>query len=673
MNQSLNVLHIAINKPVRHCFDYLAPISVDPLTLKPGMRVQVPFGKKQLIGILLACNQKSCLPYDKLKHATAVLDDEPILPTRLFTFLTWSAQYYHHPIGEALSNALPQTLRKVRIRSSKKLTTPGKIQQKSGAPVESPLELNKAQQQAVEQITTHVGFRTYLLMGVTGSGKTEVYLQAIHHYLLQGKQALVLVPEIGLTPQNIARFAQRFDVPIAAFHSGLTETERHHAWLQAKNGLVRIIIGTRSAIFTPLCQPGILILDEEHDASFKQQHGFRYSARDLAILRGQMEDIPVLLGSATPSLETLYNVQMKRFHRLDLPERAGKAVPASFQLVDLRRHPTDQGLSQPLLAAINKHLTAGNQVLLFLNRRGYAPVLLCRHCLWVAQCQRCDARLTLHQNPNRLICHHCTTLYPLPSDCEQCGQAEWVNIGCGTERLEQALQQHFPTIPVLRIDKDTMSHREAMVHVLEHIHHGHPQILLGTQMLAKGHHFPNVTLVGIIEMDSGLFTTDFRGLERMGQLILQVAGRAGRADKPGQVYLQTHYPEHPLLQSLLQKGYSAFAEQLLLERHQAAWPPFTYLALVRAEATNAKAPITFLQEVTTLASRLNPNSLGCLMGPVPALMARKAGSFRAVLLFRSPNRQLLQKWLTILLPQVMALKSKSRIRWSVDIDPLDIF
>ncbi len=671
MSQLLDILHIAIDKPVRHCFDYLPPPEIDPSLLKPGIRVQVPFGKKQLIGVLLACNQKPCLSIDKLKPATAILDTDPLIPATLFALLTWSAQYYHHPIGEVLLGALPPPLRKVRTRPFKKrrLATSSSPQ----APADPLPTLNRDQQLAVSQIIARPGFRTHLLIGVTGSGKTEVYLQAIAHYLQQDKQALVLIPEIGLTPQNIARFAQRFNVPIAAFHSGLTDTERYHAWLQAKEGHVRIVIGTRSAIFTPLAQPGILILDEEHDASFKQQHGFRYSARDLAILRGQMDDIPVVLGSATPSLESLYNVQAKRFDRLELPERAGKATLPSFHLIDLRLHPAEDGLSRPLLAAISTHLAAGNQVLLFLNRRGYAPVLLCRHCLWVAQCRRCDARLTLHQHPHRLICHHCTTHYPLPSYCEHCRNTQWANVGCGTERLEHALLHHFPTTPVLRIDKDTMSHKDAMQEALAHIHNGHKQILLGTQMLAKGHHFPNVTLVGIIEMDSGLFTTDFRGLERTGQLILQVAGRAGRADKAGQVYLQTHYPEHPLLQSLLQKGYIVFAEQLLSERRHASWPPFTYLALLRAEAHGAKIPLTFLQEVKAIALRLNPKQQCLLMGPVPALMERKAGSFRAMLLFQAPSRQLLQQWLTTLLPHLTNLKSKSRVRWSMDVDPLETF
>ncbi len=741
MSDSPVILHIAINKPVRHCFDYLLPAGVDAQLLKPGMRLQVPFGKKQTTGILLQIDHRPCFAVEKLKPATQLLDSEPQLSPSLLALYTWAANYYHYPIGEIVLGTLPAQLRREQARANKKclayspsisgknldlailkrsprqllllsllrdshnpltlaqlkangfqtplikqlmqkgwvettqLTTPSfdpAIDETRDHFTEQPLSLGPHQQQALKQIIASSGFHPFLLEGITGSGKTEVYLQAIAHYLAQGKQALILVPEIGLTPQTIARFERRFSQPIVALHSGLSDTDRLEAWTQAKTGAAAIVIGTRSAIFIPLKHPGIIIIDEEHDASFKQQSGFRYSARDLAMVRGRLEDIPVVLGTATPSLETLHNAKAGRFSWLNLPERAGSALHPSFQVIDLRNQYLEEGLSIQLLKAITQHIAQGNQVLLFLNRRGYAPVLLCHHCGWAAQCRRCDARLTLHQNPQRLVCHHCTTTYAVPQSCGQCHNTQLFGIGLGTERLEQALKRHFPTTPVLRIDRDTIRNKGAMQNMLASIHQGGGQILIGTQMLAKGHHFPNVTLVGIIDIDGGLYSSDFRASERMGQVIMQVAGRAGRENKPGQVLLQTHHPDHPLLQALLQQGFSPFADLLLQERNSAAWPPFSYLALLRAESKQNKPPLHFLNEVRRLTRQANNSSVK-LLGPIPAPMERKAGHYRALLLLQAASRPALQHWLELYLPQLEALKLGRQVRWSLDVDPLEMF
>jgi len=738
------ILHVAIDKPMRHCFDYLLPKNCIDFIPKPGMRIQVPFGKKQVIGILLKVDHRSCIAPEKLKPATAILDAEALLPLTLISLYEWASQYYQHPIGEVILGTLPLNLRqekaglkrrqkllkitaaglsqninelkrsprqaalltilqanpngltleqlkaagfatsslklvmendwveRIELSTAAMLPLTSVISNTATRTTEQPLRLNSDQQQALGQISAAAGFKTFLLEGVTGSGKTEIYLQAIAEQLAGGKQALVLVPEIGLTPQTIARFQQRFAVPIVTLHSKLSDHERFDAWLKAKNGEARIVIGTRSAIFTPFSNLGIIILDEEHDHSFKQQSGFRYSARDLAIVRARMEAITVILGTATPSMETLYNAQIGRFVWLKLPDRAGMAVHPTYHVVDIRNQYLEEGLSPQLLAAIQTHLVHGNQVLLFLNRRGFAPILLCHGCGWSAKCRRCDATLTLHQRPPRMICHHCTATYVMPKQCGQCANPHLVSLGYGTERLEQALTIFFPTMPILRIDRDTTSRKGAMEKVLTKIHQGGAQILIGTQMLAKGHHFPNVTLVGIIDTDGGLYSSDFRATEHMGQLIVQVAGRAGRAEKSGQVFLQTHHPEHPLLLALIQQGYAQFSTMLLQERKSANWPPFSFLTLIRAQAAFPREPMQFLQAVRELAEK-TPNAVIQILGPIPAPMERKAGQFRALLLFQSSQRAVLQQWLENFMPKLEQLKPARKVRWSVDVDPLEMF
>jgi primosomal protein N' (replication factor Y) len=533
--------------------------------------------------------------------------------------------------------------------------------------------LNPAQQQAVDSVLENLDhFQGFLLEGVTGSGKTEVYLQIIEQLLARGQQTLLLVPEIGLTPQLVERFRARFSTPLAVLHSGLGKRERLSAWQQARTGCAPIIIGTRSAIFTPLARPGLIIVDEEHDPSLKQQEGFRYSARDLAVWRARQLNIPVLLGSATPSLESLFNVEQQRYQRLLLPERTGVASLPEYAIIDVREQTLEHGLSTALLARVRQHLDADGQVLLFLNRRGYAPTFMCYGCGWIANCRRCDAHLTWHRRDNRLHCHHCGSQRPLDSHCPECEGRDLHPQGQGTERVEQALAGHFPDVEILRIDRDTTRRKGELDRLLEQARSGHGRLLLGTQMLAKGHHFPNVTLVGILDADHGLFSTDFRASERMAQLIVQVAGRAGRHDRPGLVLIQTRHPDHPLLQLLVKQGYPAFAHAALQERQAARLPPSTSLALLRAEATDEKLPLRFLEVVR---EQVETSKIGQIevWGPVPAAMERRAGRFRAQLLLQSDRRGNLQQLLSRLVRQLEQDKLARQVRWSVDVDPADTY
>ncbi|HWK51064.1 MAG TPA: primosomal protein N', partial [Steroidobacter sp.] len=531
--------------------------------------------------------------------------------------------------------------------------------------------LNDAQSAAVERIQSTLGtFASHLLYGVTGSGKTEVYLHVIAAVLARGQQVLVLVPEIALTPQLISRFRGRFDAPLAVLHSGLNDTERLAAWRDAREGTARIIIGTRSAIFTPLLHPGLIIIDEEHDSSFKQQDGFRYSARDLSLVRAQRSGIPVVLGSATPSLETLARARKQPETLSHLSHRAGSARPPQLALIDLRKHGATQGIATPTVTTIRRHLDAGGQVMLFINRRGYAPVLFCPNCGWSAHCRRCDAHLTVHARGRDLICHHCGSQENLPNECPTCF-ADVKPVGQGTERIEEALQQLFPGAPMARIDRDSMRRKGELEETLARVNRGEIRILVGTQMLTKGHDFPQVTLVVVLNADQGLFSTDFRAPERLAQTIVQVAGRAGRADRPGEVLIQTEYPEHPLLTLLLTGGYAAFADGALAEREQSGWPPFSRIALLRAEATDQGAPLNFLQDAYDLAKDFPVRGV-VLWGPAPAPMERRAGRFRAQLLLRAPSHSPLQKFLSGWLPLLSMLPEARRVRWSIDVDAAEL-
>lgn len=709
---------------------------IDPTELQPGVLIRVPFGNQELIGVLIRIKEESLQDATKLRPAIAVLDPRPVLDSELLELCLWAADYYQCAPGEALQTALPVLLRQgepaqMRGEPVFRLTTEGKglpegalkrspkqaallaalqtHHQLSRAELdqldiprtiaknlidkglvkivevtpesaphpeqllrEQPLTLSDEQLAAFAQID-YTCFKTYLLDGATGSGKTEIYLQAIEQCLAQGKQALVLVPEIGLTPQTVQRFQRRFNLPIAVLHSGLNDRERLDAWLQAREGIARIIIGTRSALFTPLKKPGILIIDEEHDGSFKQQDGFRYSARDLAAVRAHRLGIPLILGSATPSLETLHNAQQGRYQHLQLKARAGNAKPPEIQLLDIRGEILHEGFAQASLDAIGDTLDKGNQVLVFLNRRGYAPTLECHDCGWLANCNHCDARMTVHQTPRHLHCHHCDHQRALPKRCPSCNSSRIQPIGQGTERSEVVLQQLFPEHKVIRVDRDSTRNKNAMQKLLVDVHSGAPCILVGTQMLAKGHHFADVTLVVIIDADAGLFSTDFRGAERMGQLLLQVAGRAGREEKRGRVILQSHHTDHPLVQTLVQQGYHALADLILQERQITLLPPYRHLALIRAESKQAIAAVDFLQLARRLAEQLQPSSPQLnYLGPLPAMMEKRGDRFRYQLQINSVQRKPLQQLLSQLALQLEASPQVRRVRWSIDVDPQEM-
>lgn len=534
---------------------------------------------------------------------------------------------------------------------------------------EPHLTLNEEQQKALTPIQNQQGFHTFLLNGVTGSGKTEVYLQAIEQVLKRNQQVLVLVPEIGLTPQTLNRFKQRFLPPIQVLHSNLTDKERLDTWRQAIKGAAAVVMGTRSALFTPMKNLGLIIIDEEHDPSYKQQDGFRYSARDLAIVRAKLDDVPIVLGSATPSLESIYNCRQERFTMLRLWHRAGNAKPPSVSLIDLKQAIIKDGLTDELAKAIRRTLKAGNQALIFLNRRGYAPVLMCHDCGWYAQCRRCDARMTYHRSPPHLHCHHCDSQAGIPKHCPDCNSTDIRSIGQGTERLEDRLEEHFPKTTIIRIDRDTTSRKHALANHLKTVQSGRPCILVGTQMLAKGHHFPKVTLVAIMDIDAGLFASDFRAPEHTAQLIEQVAGRAGRADLPGKVIIQSHHPDHPLLETLLFKGYNAFADMTLAERKVIGLPPYGFLALLRAEATREELPQDFLHGLCTQYQQQQPQGIE-MWGPVPTLMQRKAGRHRFQLVIKSNSRPLLQQQLQALVRYADEHPLSKKVKWHLDVDPL---
>ena len=736
MKRASLYLKVAVPSPLHRDFDYLPPADTDPSHLKPGVRLRLPFGRRELVGVLLGTSQESEVPAAKLKAARRLLDDAPLVPADMLALARWAADYYRHPIGEVVQALLPVPLRQgkparlpvtplwclnamghaadpkslARAKRQQALHTlllrhpagleaaaiaeelpepaaalrallkRGWLENASAerhAADSTPVpvmagttQLNPAQRQAAEEIAAALpSYRAFLLDGVTGSGKTEVYLEAIAAALGQGLQALVLLPEINLTPQTLARFRARFG-QVAAFHSGLSEGERLATWLAARDGTAPVIVGTRSAAWLPLKSPGLFVVDEEHDASFKQHEGFRYSARDLAVVRAQRAKVPVVLGSATPSLESLHNSAKGRYTRLLLPERAGVARHPSMKLLDIRARPLVEGMSDLLLDAVKRHLAAEGQVLLFLNRRGYAPIFMCHDCGTPEACKRCDARMTLH-GTKRLVCHHCGAERPVPVRCGHCGSSAFGAIGQGTERVEQALMELFPEAGVARVDRDSTRRKGSMEKLLGEVQDGKRRLLVGTQMLAKGHDFPNVTLVGVLDADQGLFSADFRASERMAQLIIQVAGRAGRADKPGEVLIQTHQPDHPLLQHLVREGYGSFAQAALAERRLAGLPPYAALALLRAESPATAPPTAFLEAARDRLAGRRASGV-TLLGPAPAPMERRAGRYRANLLLQASQRAPLQKLLAATLPELSELKQARKVRWSIDIDPVSL-
>ena len=534
--------------------------------------------------------------------------------------------------------------------------------------LDNRLTLNKQQALAFSQLLFQEGFNVWLLEGVTGSGKTEIYLQYIEEVLKKGKQVLVLVPEIGLTPQTVRRFKARFNVEIDVLHSNLNDTQRLNVWERARTGQSAIVIGTRSALFTQFSDLGLIILDEEHDGSFKQQDGWRYHARDLGIVLAQKLNIPILLGSATPSLESVNNVQNGKYHHLVLSKRAGNSTALRQFVIDLKHQRIQNGLSEPLLQRMQEHLEKGNQVFLFLNRRGFAPVLLCHECGWIDECHHCEKPYTYHQHQRVLRCHHCGAQKTVPMQCGHCGSTHLVTTGLGTEQLEETLKARFPQYNIARIDRDSTARKGKLEGYLEDIQQGKSQILIGTQMLAKGHHFPNVTLVALVNVDNALFSLDFRAEERLAQLYVQVAGRSGRAEKQGEVVLQTHYPDHPLLTTLLEKGYQAFAEETLKLRHNMGLPPFSFQALFKAQCRHSEEAENALSQLASFFYEQKIEGLQVL-GPIPAPFSKKAGQYRWQLLLQHASRKQLQSALSRYSPELI---KSSQVRLILDVDPLDL-
>ncbi len=729
----LEIVKVAIAVPLSRSFDYLPCGSIK--SHKPGCRVRVPFGRTQKVGVVIGTGP-STIDVAKLKSVIELLDDEPVLSAEILDLIHWASAYYHHPVGETFATALPIVLRKGADTNIERpcgyvLTEAGRstlvvkrapaqtallnFLRESAVEVSAPecrlfdsrwsatmkpllkkelvekvwpqynpnastpvVTLNEEQRLASERLHTKLDdYYCALIDGITGSGKTEVYLDVARTVIQSGKQVLVLLPEIGLTPQLVARFRAALACHVEVLHSGLNDTERMLAWHAAADGSAHVLIGTRSAVFTPMPRLGFIVVDEEHDGSLKQQDGFRYQARDLALVRARKAKIPIVLGSATPSLESLHNAEKGLFDTLYLRQRAGGAKLPKMILVDSRGSEVEQGLSRRLLTMMHDVLARGEQVMVFINRRGYAPVLMCEACKSIADCNQCDAHMTVHSHSGRLRCHHCGAERAVPHVCGTCESKELIYVGVGTERLDEFLSEKFPDYKVLRIDRDSTRRKGELQKHLASAASGEAHILVGTQMLAKGHNFPLVTLVGVLDADRGLFGADFRAVEQMGQLILQVAGRAGRAEKPGVVLVQSRNPEHPLLELLLSRGYVDFARQLLDERKLANWPPYVHVALLRAEAVPKNAARQYLAEIKRLIriyTDANPEVEVQLsvLGPAHAPMERLAGRYRSQLLLLAPVRKPLHHMLAWLRPALESHPMSRKIRWSLDVDPHDM-
>ena len=711
------VVQVAVPRPVRRTFDYAVP-QRQPVP-PPGVRVRVPLGGASVVGLVTGRREASL---HALKTIEAVLDDEPLFPADLVDLAEWLARYYHHPIGTVYATLLPararrglpatkldemawqavddagaddalrraprqrqafDRLRLLGVVRDDELAALGidrrhllalRDKELARQIVQAPryrvhdaaVEPTPEQTAAIQAVTATLGTpAVHLLDGVTGSGKTEVYLRVIAEVLRRGRQALVLVPEIALTPQTLARFRARFGAA-ATLHSGMLDAQRFDTWLKCAGGVHKVLIGTRSAVLTPFADLGVIVVDEEHDGSFKQTEGLRYSARDVAVKRGRMLSVPVLLGSATPSLESLENVLRGRYGHARLTARAGGASMPVYHLVDVRGQRLDRGFSSALHGAIDRHLGAGSQVLAFVNRRGYAPVLLCSRCAWQAQCDHCDVRLTFHQTPRQLRCHQCDRRRPAPRRCPSCDSEELIPLGTGTQRVEEALAERHPQVPRYRIDRDTTRSMRRLEADLAAIQQGSPAILVGTQLLAKGHHLPGVTLVAVLDADNGFLAADFRAPERTAQLIVQVAGRAGRADRPGEVWIQTFDPANPNLAALLDAGYGGFAANERRLRAAASMPPFAALAIVRAESRVETAAVELLIAATAVLVGDGVE----VLGPAPAPIARRTDRYRCQLLVIARRRPDLHRALAEL---ERAEHRVPGVRWSIDVDPLDTF
>ena len=711
---------IALNRPLRRLFDYRIP---DHLELTPGQRVKVPFGRQTLTGLVVETGVE---PPEgiTLKPILNTLESWPALPDNTFRLMAWASDYYQHPLGECLFTALPPALRRGRpaevkqdehwltaatkaalpgnahrqialfntIKASPGITTSALVQagysrsqvhtleQKelivqstkadhqpaaSEAALPAP-ELSEAQQKAANELPSDTkAFSATLLFGITGSGKTELYLHFLKTRLKDDEQALVLVPEINLTPQTLARFRRYFGNRIQVWHSALNDSERLSTWLKIRNGEPIILIGTRSAVLLPFTGLRTIIVDEEHDSSYKQGEGFRYSGRDVAVYRGHLNQCPVILGSATPSLESWHNARQGKYGLARLEQRAGNAKPPELALLDIRSRPLESGLSRPAITAIAETLERGEQALVFVNRRGFAPIMMCFDCGHMEECPRCDTRLTYHRRDRAMRCHHCDYQMAASHACPICQSENFKPVGQGTERTEDTLTELFPDTPIVRVDRDSTQRKGSIQAILKKVNSGEPCILVGTQMLAKGHDFPNVTLVTVVNADGGLFSVDFRAPEQMIQTLLQVSGRAGRGDKPGKVLIQTCHSDHPLLNALCRGDYPAIADQLLCEREAGQLPPYRAMAILRAEAESMQSSLALLDMLKPMTKVPSVET----WGPLPAVIARKADRHRAQLILISNSRKQLNRLLAGLCQYLDQAKLPSNIKWMVDVDP----
>ena len=722
------IVRVALDVPLHTLFDYIVP---EDLVAVAGQRVLVPFGRRQMVGVVLEQVVDSVLEATRLKAVLRVLDGQPLLSAEVLKLLRFCSGYYHYPLGATVIAALPVRLRRPeplarREAQRYELTAVGrdldpvqldrrKVVQRRllaalssqtqtmaqlralspSAPaalkalqaagwvvacedelaVQGPLlrdahELNAEQQQALNAVAQSDGYACFLLHGITGSGKTEVYVHLMHQVLRQGRQVLLLVPEINLTPQLEGYFQRRFpEVELVSLHSGLAEGVRAQNWLAAQSGRARIVLGTRLAVFTPLPQLALILVDEEHDTSFKQQDGLRYSARDVAIFRASQCGVPIVLGSATPSLESYHNAVSGRYCLMRLTARAhAQASLPRVRCIDTRQATLTHGVSEPLLDAMRQRLQRGEQSLVFINRRGYAPVLMCTACGWLSGCPHCAGRMVLHLQERRLRCHHCGYQQRVPHACPDCGNTDLQPVGIGTQRVEEALRESLPDARILRVDRDSTRNKGTWDAMRRQIENEAVDILVGTQMLAKGHDFPGLTLVGVLNPDSALYSGDFRAPERLYAQLSQVAGRAGRAEQPGEVLIQTGFPDHPLFRALREHDYDANAQTLLAERRVAGFPPFVYQAMLRAEGKNEASVYGFLRQAHQTAESLAmPVEV---YGVVPAAMPRRANHFRAQILVQSESRKLLQQFLSLWQPNLEA-QPASGLRWSLDVDPMD--
>ncbi len=657
-------MRVALDVPIERLFDYALPADLDA---RVGDRITVPFGERQRLGVVIETEAASNVAPEKLKPIIAIRADAPRLPPDWLELMRFLAGYYHRPLGETVIASLPP-----RLRSVKPL--PKKAMQAAPATASARFVPNHALTPAQSASLDHIvaklgGFAAVLLHGVTGSGKTEIYLNAIARVLERGQQALVLVPEISLTPQLESRFRLAFpEARVSLLHSGLEDVARTSAWLDAARGDAGIVLGTRLAVLAPMPKLALLIVDEEHDSSFKQQEGLRYSARDAAVYRAKLAGCPVVLGTATPSLETWHNWQSGRYERLALPERAsaGARLP-DVRTVDLGRVPAEQGFSAQVMDAVRLRLAQGEQSLIFINRRGYAPVLSCEACGWAAGCERCTAHMVVHAADRRLRCHHCGAEAGIPRACPTCGNVDLKPVGRGTQRVEETLAACFPEARIVRIDRDSARRRAELARVLESVHRGEADILVGTQLLAKGHDFPGLTLVGVLNADTALLSTDYRAPERLFAVLAQVAGRAGRRERPGEVLIQTRYPGHPLFTALMRHDFAGFADAQLADRRSAGFPPFVFEAALRAEAPELETAMRFLRN--TAAAVAAPQEVR-VYDPVAHVITRRAGFERAQLLFQSESRLALQQYLGTLSERLFAAAER-RVRWHLDVDPIE--